>query len=562
VQFMALRPHRTMQTTDPSPETGDHLPPRLLVALPIAAATVGVAWQTVRLTQGDPGFGLPTLGTLVAAICALAVAIRAKGPERPAWAAIATGCLVWAYGRPDSFGATRTATAGANLCYVILVCSITLGALRLGVASLERGVRTRLVLDLLPPAIALGITSWVFGVGPYVLDAADSRPLRLGALLHGVGFLVMLTLWLAGALGEHRHRTERATWLLLTGIAVLAIGDALWLQRLTGWLPVASRLADGVCVAGFVLIGAAGAHRLRSRTAADESEMPGSIDRSALQEHAIPYVALGSLLLLAGGQALFGEPVAAGVVTTIGGALAVLVFVIARQSIAGRQERHLRRENAMLSYQIDGLMAQVGRDPLTGLLNHRAVHERLEHELAYGRDDDHPVAVVLIDVDNFKTVNDSLGHQAGDRVLRAVASILESACRTTDTAARYAGDEFMLLLPGLDEAHASQVCARIAGEVQRINDDLRLGHEMRITLSIGVAVTYRCTRSTPQTVAIADAAMYDAKESGKNRIVVVNADTLEVAAPLVSPAPLSVAEAMAESRASFPWVIDERRQAG
>jgi diguanylate cyclase (GGDEF)-like protein len=236
------------------------------------------------------------------------------------------------------------------------------------------------------------------------------------------------------------------------------------------------------------------------------------------------------------------------------------VFVVARQTIAGRQERTLRREIGKLNYQIDGLMSQVGRDPLTGLLNHRAVHERLEHELTAGRDNRHSVAVVLIDVDNFKTVNDTLGHQAGDRVLRAVAGILESACRTSDIAARYAGDEFMLILPGLDELHAGQVCARIAREVQRINHDLELGPETRITLSVGVAVTYTCGRNTPQTVAIADAAMYDAKEGGKNRVVVVNADTLEISDPATYQT--SIVEAMAESREAFPWVIEERRQAG
>jgi diguanylate cyclase (GGDEF)-like protein len=199
----------------------------------------------------------------------------------------------------------------------------------------------------------------------------------------------------------------------------------------------------------------------------------------------------------------------------------------------------------------------VGRDPLTGLLNHRAVHERIDYELASGRASGEPVAVVLIDVDNFKTVNDTLGHQSGDRVLRAVSSILHAACRATDVAARYAGDEFMLVLPGLNESHAGSVCARIAQEVRRVNDDLQLGQGVIVSLSVGVAVTHGCQRSVAQTVAIADAAMYDAKEAGKNRIVVVNADTLVISD---TPAPARTPDQlMADSRALFTWGEQDRR---
>ncbi|MGI8475884.1 MAG: GGDEF domain-containing protein, partial [Thermomicrobiales bacterium] len=169
---------------------------------------------------------------------------------------------------------------------------------------------------------------------------------------------------------------------------------------------------------------------------------------------------------------------------------------------------------------------QVGRDPLTGLLNHRAVHEQLGRELVHGRSFGHPVSTVLIDVDNFKTVNDSLGHQTCDRALHAGASILTAACRGTDVAARYAGDEFMLILPGLDEQHVAAVCERIVNEVRRVNGSLDLGPYIRVTLSVGVAVSYACRRNVKQIVAIADAAMYDAKEGGKDGLRVVDADTL------------------------------------
>ena len=97
-------------------------------------------------------------------------------------------------------------------------------------------------------------------------------------------------------------------------------------------------------------------------------------------------------------------------------------------------------------------------------------------------------------------------------------------------AARYAGDEFMLVLPGVDEAHAGVVCGRIVASVRQINTQLRLGGRVTVTLSVGVGVSYRCRRSAAQIVAIADAAMYDAKEGGKDRFTAVDADTLTTAA--------------------------------
>jgi diguanylate cyclase (GGDEF)-like protein len=246
------------------------------------------------------------------------------------------------------------------------------------------------------------------------------------------------------------------------------------------------------------------------------------------------------LLAIAAAQIIFGDVVRAGAVTAVIASVVVIAFGMIRQSLTARRERRLRLEIDELSSRIDGLVSQVGRDPLTGLFNHRAIHERLDHELDNARFSGSAIAVALIDVDNFKTVNDSRGHQTGDRVLRAVASILSAACRATDVAARYAGDEFMLVLPGVDETLAAAVCERIADEVRQVNDELNLGAGLAVTLSIGVAVSHKRGRGVREMVALADAAMYDAKEAGKDRVVVVNAETFVTsgAARTLSPVPL------------------------
>ena len=104
-------------------------------------------------------------------------------------------------------------------------------------------------------------------------------------------------------------------------------------------------------------------------------------------------------------------------------------------------------------------------DALTGLLNHGAMQVRLREEIARARRDDAALSCVILDLDDFKRVNDSRGHQAGDELLRAVADLLRAELRPYDQVARYGGDEFVLLLPGSDEATAYAVAERVRDAV-------------------------------------------------------------------------------------------------
>lgn len=542
--------------TDRAIEPTRRAPTQLLLLLPAILASILLMLRLLgsEASIEHTGDAVLTLLALAATAVAMIAAFRAPGDLGRPWLLIASGCLGWGYWYPLEAGASTRQDLLLNASYVLLVTSTAAGALMLCRFATDRDARIKLMLDLLTPAVALTVVIWIFSVGPFVLDGAATTEMRITAVIHGLGSALLLVIGAAGVLSERRRRYDTATRALLAAIAVLAVADAIWLQQLTGSFgrSTVATVAFGIAF-GAIATSAAIAIRRSAR-----------LDRHPDSEHAFasgwetltPDLALGALLVLAGYQAVAGENVRYGLATSIACALGLLVFIVLRQSITLRRERNLRSEIGQLSEQIDGLISQVGRDPLTGLLNHRAIHERIDHELAYGRAGSHPVAVVLIDVDNFKKVNDTLGHQSGDRVLRAVASILTAACRGTDVAARYAGDEFMLLLPGLNEGHAGSVCERIAQEVRRVNEDLDLGHGVRVSLSVGVAVTHLCQRSVAQTVAIADAAMYDAKEGGKNRTVVVNADTLvisELEGPARTPDQL-----MAESR-ELLWSASERR---
>ncbi|MDQ3778542.1 MAG: diguanylate cyclase, partial [Actinomycetota bacterium] len=160
-------------------------------------------------------------------------------------------------------------------------------------------------------------------------------------------------------------------------------------------------------------------------------------------------------------------------------------------------------------------------DPLTGLGNHRSFHERLQRELVSADADDLPLTLCLIDVDDFKRVNDLYGHPAGDRVLAEVGARL----RQNGEAFRLGGDEFALLLPAL---HADEALATASAVVARIAA-LDVDGVGSVTASAGVAGYPRQAYARDELVRLADSALYWAKEHGKNRVQVYRPDVVELA---------------------------------
>ena len=159
-------------------------------------------------------------------------------------------------------------------------------------------------------------------------------------------------------------------------------------------------------------------------------------------------------------------------------------------------------------------------DALTQLLNRRALTERITAEMERALRYDSSMALLMIDLDHFKRVNDSYGHLVGDDVLRDVAALLTKTIRTTDMVARYGGEEFLVLLPETDDAGAAMFAERIREAVESHDfggpaDQPGLG----LTTSVGVA-TFPAARieSVEDLFARADAALYRAKADGRNRV--------------------------------------------
>ena len=159
-------------------------------------------------------------------------------------------------------------------------------------------------------------------------------------------------------------------------------------------------------------------------------------------------------------------------------------------------------------------------DGLTGISNRpnmeQVLQSEFERSMRYGA----PLSVVLLDVDHFKVVNDTYGHQKGDEILVAVASLLKKFCRANDIAARYGGEEFLMILPQSNAQGAFKIAERVREEMMKLNFT---GNESNfsVTTSCGVAELDRDDmKNADQLISAADHALYEAKNSGRNRTII------------------------------------------
>jgi diguanylate cyclase (GGDEF)-like protein len=173
-------------------------------------------------------------------------------------------------------------------------------------------------------------------------------------------------------------------------------------------------------------------------------------------------------------------------------------------------------ENASLHETVE---RQAVTDELTGLANARAFRSILEREIERSRRFQSPLGLVMVDLDNFKEVNDEHGHQQGDEVLASVAAVLRDFSRDIDAPARYGGEELAVVLPQTDSEGAALLAERMREAIERLRvPRVGGGESLRVTASFGVAAVPESAADEEELVAAADAALYRAKRSGKNRV--------------------------------------------
>ena len=184
------------------------------------------------------------------------------------------------------------------------------------------------------------------------------------------------------------------------------------------------------------------------------------------------------------------------------------------------ENRDLEEQKSQLESENNLLQQEASSDGLTGVYNRRFFEETVEKEFATAGRHDWPLSVIFVDVDRFKQINDSHGHQSGDKILREVANLLKNNVRESDIVARYGGDEFVLLLPGLARAGAETIAQRMVEDVRKTAVKGADGESVSITLSLGVA-TYDAESGFADSAALlaaADEALYHSKRNGRDQL--------------------------------------------
>ncbi|MBN8579209.1 MAG: GGDEF domain-containing protein [Anaerolineae bacterium] len=174
-----------------------------------------------------------------------------------------------------------------------------------------------------------------------------------------------------------------------------------------------------------------------------------------------------------------------------------------------RRSFRKQREIFMMRGQIKRSLIEAHADALTGILNRRGFDHHLDTRLAYTKKENRPLTIMMVDVDNFKALNDQHGHVVGDNVLRAIAKHLSQLVRSQDLVARYGGDEFVIICPGLSKEDAK-------GMANRIRKSLSA---REIALSIGVATYPTDAQNKTDLLVCADKQMYDEKNNHHHNIV-------------------------------------------
>jgi diguanylate cyclase (GGDEF)-like protein len=419
---------------------------------------------------------------------------RLSGRERAAWICIGiVGGFTW-MGDVAEYAVVPFAAAAAVL---LLSTSVRIG-------------RLRSLVDLVILAGAVVFTTW--GMTWVVLGpTAAPQPTRQFALIVAIlpdeFYLLVVAAVLIGSRGEERWAIGILWFSSLTGL----IGDSLGALTRIGWpahlLPVAKVFwiitEIGVIAAGSVV---QPAQRAREAVA----------DRSAYRRGVIPHVCVG-VMAVAGGAvlALRGS---LDIVMTVS-ALTVMALLTARQFVAHRENHLLLRQLQDRSEELRAshlrLRHQAEHDPLTGLANRLVFHEVLRQHLERSPRGVPCGAVLFVDLDDFKNVNDTIGHGAGDSMLRAVAARFQETLRGDDVSARLGGDEFAVLLADASPVHADAVARRIlAALARRIDLD---GHMLSVAASIGVAIAVGGD-DAGELLRQADVAMYASKASGKGGV--------------------------------------------
>jgi diguanylate cyclase (GGDEF)-like protein len=471
----------------------------LVAALGLAAPQAQSAW--------DVGYVAQALAQAVAALACLAAARTAVGPGRLAWGLLCAGQALLAltnlgFAVVDGLVETVPEVSAFDVLWLAYYAPM-LGA----VAVFYRRRRPEPgwigVVDALILTGALTLIIWEAAITPLAdagaggLEGATVNTLYPTLDLFGLSVMAWLAI-------RQRGRPPWLTWIAASfGAAVVA--DGIYLRGALVDAPSAIGVSAAVYILAAALLVVAAAQR-RAAGAIDVSDVrAGRRPRAWIQ--VVPFVLVVPLLVIVSDGR--HDPV----VDTI--ADAVIAIVIARLSWSVVRLDSLRRENERL----------LVTDPLTGAHNRRFLAEEIVRLAARARRDGSSLAVIMLDLDRFKLVNDTLGHAVGDRFLQRAVERMRTRLRAGDVLCRMGGDEFVVLLPGTDEAGAVQLTERLQEAVAAARDEVC--PQIAVGGSFGTAAQAGATLDAAGLLQRADTAMYAAKRAGGARTLPWRQDTAD-----------------------------------
>ncbi len=473
-----------------------------VLAIVVAFATV------VRLRPGSDSTllafdNLTELGiAVIAAGCCAWRATRTSGRSRTSWLLLAgatggwaCGQAIWSYYELVSNHPTPFPSI-ADVGFLAFPALALPALLVRPSAALAQEGRARLLLDGTMVAAALFNLSWATSLGAVYRSGGDS-PLALGVgLAYPASDVVLLT---TAVLVFARSRIRSGLLAFCGGLLGMAVADSAFSYFTAAGTYHTGSYIDIGWVGAFALIGI-------SALTADREDSHVEVRIQPASRIVLPYVmvAVGLTAAVVSVVRMRGDLMAPLV------AAVSVATVLVRQSLTLLDNRKLMRNVAA---QQDELTYQAFHDPLTGLANRALFYDRVQHAMDLHRRDLRPVSVMFCDIDDFKPVNDTLGHAAGDAVLVATAERLRAVVRAGDTIARLGGDEFGLLIE--DDGDPTMLAARLldafAIPVRVAGRDIPLG------LSVGISSVDPADPPIDGTELIrrADVAMYAAKRAGK-----------------------------------------------
>lgn len=486
--------------------------------LPVVAAALLLGLAAVALTayrlgivgRGDSLGNLLTIFAMVFASAGLiSAAKRTSGDARRSWLWLAAGAVVYLIGE---IAFALQSTAGGEPPGISVADVFWLGALPLWFAGLQirapegegmwHSARGEGLLDGLIIVGFFGIL-----IGNFVPRELFAQGVPLDQVLVGLAYpavdLALIWLLLRGI-----YRTDRS-WgadqgLLALGLLFLVVGDILW----AGGAVDSAAFPDLAYAGAGLALGGAGFVASNSIQRGGDAEAIATPPRPLVID-LMPYVAGIGALVMAFWVDLSGE----GDVAISLAAICVLLMVYLRLALTVRQNRRLRHaaeEQALL-------------DPLTGLKNHRHFQERLGEEIAAARRSETSVGLLMIDIDRFKDVNDTIGHLGGDRLLDELGEVLRENSRPYDSPCRIGGDEFAVILPGAEPESLDAVAHRIlaaASEIRLAASDNDTWGDIQVSVSIGGCLFPEAAADERDLISNADLALYQSKRDGRGRITV------------------------------------------